>query len=259
MISAMKRAALALVLAACSTSSKDFPPLPGGSGPGGTSGGGGGTVGDGGMGSGGDAGTLINRRVCIVSDLRTPTICDATKNASGVKVTLGTQTPVSLPARTGEFTIVQPLDTDLVWHVTGAGFVTSVVPFSSEVTIPIVPEALYDELQSSNTLMIVEGQGSVLARAVIGSSPVAGVLATSTLVVNTPPVPLYGPDPSIRDATATWRDTGPTLGNGAIWFPGVDVTTTPAQITFTRQGGAPVSTRVNVEDQAITFIIKDVQ
>ena len=65
MISAMKRAALALVLAACSTSSKDFPPLGEGALPGGTSSGGtGGTGGDGGMGGGGDAGTLINRRVC---------------------------------------------------------------------------------------------------------------------------------------------------------------------------------------------------
>jgi hypothetical protein len=100
-----------------------------------------------------------------------------------------------------------------------------------------------------------EGQGSVLARAVIGTSPVAGVLATSTLASNPTAGPLY-PDPNARDGSI-WRDTGPTLGNGAIWFPGVAVTTTPALITFTRQGGGSVSTRVNVEDQAITFITQD--
>jgi hypothetical protein len=259
MISTMTRAALALVLVACSTGgSNDFPTRPGGGGIGvvvGGGGGSGGTAGDAGVvGGGDDAGVLVTGRVCIVKDLRTPITCDTTKDASIVKVTLGTRTPAVAPAKTGEFTILAQLSTDLVWHATGLNFVPSVMPFGTDHTIPIVPDTLYTEMQSMNNLTILaEGQGSVLARVVSGVSPVANVAATSTLVSGNV-IPLY----DTKDGLI-WSVTGPTLANGALWFPGVNVTTTPARITFTPQGGAPVSMLVGVEDQAITFVTRDVQ
>jgi hypothetical protein len=251
MISAMKRAALALVLAACSSSINDFPPLPEGGPLGGTSGGGG-TTGDAGIADGGsDGGVLIAGRVCIVKDLRTPTVCDTTKDASTVKVTLGTRTPTAAPARTGEFTIIAPLGAP-VWHATGLNFVSSVMPFGPDSTIPIVPDTLYLEMLSRNGVtLLAEGQGSVLVRVVNGIAPVANVTATTSLVSNNT-IPLY----DTKDALI-WSTTGPTLASGALWFPGVNVTTAPTRITVTRQGGVAVSTEVNVEDQAITFVTQD--
>jgi hypothetical protein len=201
---------------------------------------------------GNDGGVLIAGRVCIVKDLRTPTVCDTTKDASAVKVTLGTRTPTAAPARTGEFTIVAPLGAP-VWHATGVNFISSVMPFGPDNTIPIVPDELYllSLLPSNNVTLQAEGQGSVVVRVVSGVAPVANVTATTSLVSNNT-IPLY----DARDALI-WSTTGPTLTNGALWFPGVDVTTAPARITVTPQGGTAVSTEVNVEDQAITFVTQD--
>jgi hypothetical protein len=255
----MKRAALALVLVACSQSANDFPSHPGGAGPGGSSGGGGGLVdagiGDTGVGDAGDAGVPISGRVCIVKDLRTPTVCDTTKDASVVKVTLGNRTPTAAPARTGEFTIIAELGTALVWHASGTNFVTSVMPYGITNVIPIVPDLFYQDLQNSNSVTTLsEGQGAVLARVVSGTSPAAGVNATSTLVSGNEPL-FDASDAQI------WGTIGPTKADGAIWFAGVNVTTAPATITFTRPGppvSAPVTAPVNVEDQSITFITQDV-
>jgi hypothetical protein len=256
--SAMKRAALALVLAACSASSNDFPPLAEGGGtPGISSGGGGtGTVRDAGTGDGGASGGLIQGRVCIVNDLRNPTLCDTTKDASVVKVTLGTRTPTTGPDPTGHFTIVAPSGSP-VWHASGLNFISSVIPYGTDPTIPIVPDLFYgDVLRMNGGLTIQGGQGSVLARVVSNGSPVANVAAATNLTSNSITLtPLY----DTKDGLV-WSTAGPTLASGAVWFPLVDVTSASGRITFTPQGGTPVITRVdNVEDQAITFVTQDLQ
>lgn len=251
----MKRAALALVLAACSSSVNDFPPLPEGAGPGGTTGGGG-TVGDAGIGDGGgnDGGVVITGRVCIVKDLRTPTVCDTTKDASGVKVTLGTRTPAAGPDHDGLFTITAPVGRP-VWRATGGPFVASVMPWTTETTIPIVPELLYNDAKGGSGVgQIVEGQGSVLVRVVNGVSLVS---AATNLTSNAlPAAPLYTTTNSVA-----WTTIGPSLVSGAVWFAGVDVTSVPGKtITLTPQGGTPVITPVDVvEDQAITFVTQDLR
>lgn len=256
MISAMKRAALALVLAACSASSKDFPPLPEGSGPGGVSGGGGGgTVGDAGVGDGdGDGGAPIRGRVCIVRDLSKPTDCDPNADASRVTVTLGTRKPTTGPDATGMFTIAAPSGSP-VWHATGQVFVTSVMPFGTETTIPIVPDLLYSTVRgSSGDVSIAEGQGSVVVRVVNGVAPVPARTNLTNLGITA--VPLYATNNGV-----VWTEEGPTLVSGAVWFPAVDVTSGPGKtVTLTPQGGAQAITPVDVvEDQAITFVTQDLR
>jgi hypothetical protein len=253
MIWAMKRAALALVLAACSTSTKDFPPLPEGAPPGGTSGGGG-TTGDAGIADGGsDGGGLIAGRVCIVKDLRTPTVCDTTKDASTVKVTLGgTRTPAVGPDHDGLFMIVAPLGAP-VWRASGSIFVPSVMPWAAETTIPIVPDLLYNDAKlMSGNVSIAEGQGSVVVRVVNGVAPVPARTNLTDMSITV--VPLYATTNSLA-----WTDVGPTLVSGAVWFPAVDVASVPGKtVTLTPQGGAQVITPVDVvEDQAITFVTQD--
>jgi hypothetical protein len=255
MLPAMKRAALALVLAACSASSNDFPPLPEGGPPGGNAAGGGGTVRDGGIDGATDGGVLISGRVCVVRDLSNPTDCDPNADASRVTVVLGTRRPTVGPDRTGAFLIAAPAGSP-VWRATGRTFVSSVMPFGTETTIPIVPDTLYtDVLNASGATILPAGQGSVLARVVSGVSPAANVQAATTLTSNSiTAVPLY----ATRNGLV-WTTTGPTLASGTVWFPGVDVTAAPARITFQPQGSAGVSSQVNVEEQAITFITQDIQ
>lgn len=251
----MTRAVLAVLLAACSSNAGgDYPTRPGGGGP---VGGGGGGSADAGAGDGGagDAGVLVAGRVCIIKDLRHLTDCDTAKDASVVSVTLGTRSPTTAPARTGEFTIVAPLGTDLVWRAKATNFVTSVMPFGTDNVLPIVPDALYTELLSQNSVTLLpEGQGSVVVRVVTGTAPAAGVTGTTTLVSNNV-IPRYDEANSAID----WGLVGPTQTAGELWFPGVDVTTTPARITLTPSTGTPVTVSVSVEDQAITFLTQDVQ
>jgi hypothetical protein len=250
----MKRAALALVLAACSTSSKDFPPLPEGGGPPGSSGGGGGTVRDGGVDGTTDGGAVIQGRVCIVKDLRDPTLCDTTRDASGVKVTLGTRTPVTAPDHDGHFTIAAPVGRP-VWRATGDIFVPSVMPWTTDNTIPIVPDLLFNDAKgASDNVVITEGQGSVVLRVVNGVTPVP---ATTNLTSNgLTAVPLYATNNGV-----VWTTTGPNLVSGAVWFAGVDVTSVPGRtITLVPQGAAQVIAPVDVvEDQAITFVTQDMR
>lgn len=257
MLRTMKRAVLLVLLAACqSGAADDYPPRPGG---GGTIiiGGGGGSGGrDAGIDGDGDGGTgsKIAGRVCILGDLRQLTVCDTTKDASRLTVRLGTRSATA-PARTGEFEIAGPLGNGLTWVVTGATVVTSVMPFGTDNTIPVIPDDLYTELLNVNQVIFPnEGQGSVVVRVVSGVEPAAGVTATSTLVSDNV-IPRYDDPASLLD----WREVGPTDRFGVVWFPGVQVTTTPAQITLRPPTGTPVTLRASVVEQAITFVTQDLQ
>jgi hypothetical protein len=256
----MTRAALLVLLAACTGSSNDFPPRSGGpTGIGPVTTGSGGTIGDGGIGDGndGDAGVAVSGRICIVRDLRHLTTCDTTSrgDASVVKVSIGGRAPAAPPTRTGEFSIIAPLGTDLVWHASGTNFITTAMPFGPDNTIPIVPDVVYRELVNLNHVTVLaEGQGSVFVRAVTGALAESGVSATTTLVTANV-LPLYDADTSATD----WREIGPTQSSGVMWFPGVQVTTTTqARITLSRVGGTPVNVSVNVEDRVITVLTQDV-
>jgi hypothetical protein len=251
----MKRAVLAMVLAACSSGVDDFPARPGGGGP--VVGGPGGSGGDAGIrdGADGDAGVLIAARVCVITDLRKLTACAVRSGAPTVSVTLGTRIPTAPPTDAGDFTIFAQLGTDLVWRASGANFVTTVMPFGPEHVIPIVSDTVYTDLLVQNDMTALpEGQGSVVARVVRGVAEATGVTATTTLV-SANVIPRYDEDKSAVD----WNPVGPTQMAGVLWFPGVNVTTT-STITFVRPDQTLVpAVGVTVEDQAITFVTQDVQ
>lgn len=261
----MKRAILAVLpalaalpaLPACSAHENDFPSRPGGGGMSGGGGGGGttdGGTGDGGIGDG-DAGVLLSGRICVVKDLRKLTTCDGTVNASGFSVQLGTRTPPGPPTKTGEFTIFAQLGTDLVWRVSGNGFVLTVMPYGTDNTIPVISSQDYGALLNEfSTGPTAAGQGSVVVRAVNGPAAEPGVAATSTLVSNgTAALALYD-----QTGSTLWSQTGPTQTAGVMWFPNVDVTTTPARVTLKPVTGPSVGVDVGVVDGAITFVTQDV-
>jgi hypothetical protein len=258
----MKRAVLVMLLAACQASTNDYPTGPGGPGPPVTVKPGGGS--DAGVdGDAGDGGVLVpvQARVCIVADLRTPTVCDTKKDASVVNVTLGTRQPDARPAKTGEFTIQAQLGNNLSWQVTGATFITTLMPYGTDNIIPVVPDQLYNDLLRSNGLSVDTVQGSVVVRVLSGGLPAPNVTATSTLIsTSSNTLPLYDEDNSPTD----WRDIGPTEKAGILWFAGADVNPAPGTITLGTitlkpAGGTAVSFDVRIIAQAITFVTKDLQ
>lgn len=253
----MKLAVLALLAACQSGGGDDYPTGLGGGGPIVVGGGGGG--GDAGTGDGGDsdAGVELTGRVCILKDLRQPTVCDAAQNALGLRVSLGTRTTTTID-KAGSFRLTAPLGAGFTWHVTGDvldRIVTTAMPFGTENTIPVVPTQLYRDLLSTNKVEVLDQEGSIVVRVVSGVTPVANVSATSTLAAS---LTLYDSNNSALD----WNESpvGRTAAAGVVWFPDVPLAVVPptlTTITLTPQGGTPVGTLVTVENQAITFVTKD--
>src|SRR5690349_6695932 len=72
--------------------------------------------------------TSIAGRVCVILDPRSPTTC-AIGNASGIRVTLGAS--VAITAADGSFTIDAPLTSNVLWAVSGVGYVPTVMPLGA--------------------------------------------------------------------------------------------------------------------------------
>jgi hypothetical protein len=268
MLPTMKRAALALVLVACSSSGKDFPPLHEGSGPGGNVGTGtgpGGTGRDAGIGDGSasDAGVPIAGRVCLIQDLRSLTTNCSDNGAGGLTVTLGapatdagTTTTVvgtATTAKDGSFAMVAPIGTGFTWHVTGTNLQTSVMGYGTENIIPAILDQPYLELRSSNTPQPVDlDHGDVVVRVVRGVAPVTGIAATVAPQAET--VPHY----DSNNSGADWN-TIATQAAGVVWIP--DAQVGPARVTLRAADGTTITPDIfdtAIEGQAITFLTRTI-
>lgn len=262
MISIMKRVGLALVLAACSSSSKDFPPLPEGAPPGGTTGttGSGGTVRDGGISDGADGGVAIAGRVCLVQDLRAPTsMCDPTR-AGGFTVTLGTAHAIdagttavvgtAMTGPDGSFTMVAPLGPGLIWHVTNLKLTPSVMDYGTENTIPAILADQYHDLLLANTGQETDvDHGAVMVRVVRGVTPVAGLSASVA------PLGVGDTQYDSINSLTDWNQNA-TQTAGMVWIPNAQLG--PATIALSAMGGATNLVTTTVESQAITFVTRTI-
>jgi hypothetical protein len=253
MIGRMKRAVLAMLLAGCQASADDYPTRPNGGGPVIVGGGGGG--GDAGVGDGGDGGISVVAQVCLVTDLRKLTTCSPT-GAKGLQVALGTGPKITVTTDEGHFTFDAPSSTDLVWHVTSTTLdriVTSAMRYGTDNTIPVISTTTYTDLRNIvGAPLPADQQGSVVVRVVRGTSPVAGVAATTTLNQNN--AVFYDGDPRLVN---NWVATG-TGANGVVWFPGLALTPSTGSVALTPLGGSAVQVPVTVENDTITFITKDI-
>jgi len=245
----MKLAVLVVLLvAACRANSDDFPVGPGGGG-----GGGGGGGADAGLDGGdGDAGIMVAGRVCIIRDLRHPTTCDNASNAETLTVSIGT-TRTARPNARGDFMIAAPLG-QFTWRVTGLNFITSVVPFGADTTLPVISDVLYTEMLAANRVTLVDQEGSIVVRVVNGVAAVQNVTAVSNPA--TADLAFYD-DTSVLDWRSDRLGTGPA---GVAWLPDVPLAVTPptlARVTLTPPTGSPSSISATVENQAITFVTID--
>lgn len=249
MIAGMARLALlalAVLAPGCPAGDLDDYPIGGG-------GVGGGPTGpgrtDGGI--GGDAGTdgapgLLSGRVCVVSDLRrlvnaAPGDCAAT-GANGLTVVLGGSAPV-LTGPDGSFTIRAQEGSNLAWRVTGLNLVTSIVPVSASALLPAIGDLTYNDLLNSNSILIDQGEGSIVARLLRGGAPAAG--ATAAVPGGEALQTFYdGNNPIV------WS----TLGTGALgvaWLPDNVAGARTLRIT---QGATQLEVPITIVDQAITFV-----
>jgi hypothetical protein len=246
----MKLALLALgLVAACRAGAEDYPIGPGGSG-GMIGGGADAGLGDAGADADGDAGVQLTGRVCVISDLQHPTVCDG-GNADKVTVSIGT-TRTATPNARGDFTINAPLG-PFLWRVSGTNFNTSIIPVSGDNTLPVMGDVQYLEILAANQVeRPAEQQSSAVVRVVQGgTTPVASVIATSN--------PATADKPFYDDNDALiWRSDDLGTGtNGSVWLPDLPVGVTgtgSVTVTLKPMQGNSVITVVPLVDQAITFV-----
>ncbi len=234
----MKTAAtIALVLGACSAGSDDaFPIAPGGGAPPVIT-----PAPDGApLDASRDDGSVIAARVCVVTDPRTPGAC-AVGNAGGIMVTLGPSTATT--AMDGSFTIAAPSTSNLVWGVTAAGFVPTVMPLGTVHVLPVLTALRYSELVLDNGAVVQAGQGSLFVRVVSGGASAVGVTATVE------PASVFGP--LYDGGSAVIWDRDATGGGGMVWIP--DVLAGTATLTLTGPSTPPVTLALPVVEGAITF------
>ncbi len=188
-----------------------------------------------------DGDSMINARVCLLGDLRSPT-CAAT-GAGGIGVTLGSSQAVT--ADDGSFSIISTGGTNQVWQIGGTGIVNALVPLSTSVLLPAVTTTYYDDMLSTNSVLLSPGQGSMVLFVRDAAGPIAG--ASVTLVP-----PAASAYPAMREASTSvdW-EIGNTGASGASWTPGIVASTSGVKITT--QGGAMQTISLPIADGAITF------
>jgi hypothetical protein len=237
----MRRVLLLAALAACQSSDgDDFPVSPGGPGPGGL-----GNMLDASPidAADPDASAMLTGRVCVVSDLRG--LACAGSGADGITVTLGTKTATTLA--NGAFTIETPAGTNLVWRASKLGFITSLMAFGPSSTIPMIRDQDYIDLQNANSVTLIPGEGSIVARVVRNKVPVSGA------VVSVSPLAQFATKYDGATAIA-WTELA-TSAAGTVWIPGAVLGANV--VTASPTSGAAAMETVLVEDQAITYATID--
>jgi hypothetical protein len=215
------------------------------------------TVDGGDTGTGDGGASMVTGRVCILKDLRQPSLCDDTKDASHLVLTLGNRPAVTLSKR-GDFSFPAQLGTDLTWHVRGAvvdQIIPSVMAYGTDHTIPVIETGLYTDLLNTVSVVIPDQQGSIVVRVLSGGLPASGVNATTTRATTNGETFYDGSTP------LNWATNTTTGLFGVVWFPGVPLANTPpttAQIGLSVLGGPTVTTTATLENLSITFVTQDI-
>jgi hypothetical protein len=233
------------LLFACNTTSA-FPTLPGGGGGGGH----GGTGSDVGVdaAAGPDA-NVISAQACSLTDLRVWNTC-ANGGAGGLLVTLGDGSAIT--GDDGTFTLPAQSGTNLVWTISGSGFLTTQMAYvPSIVEIPIVTQALLTPIEADSGVTDLD-DGQVFVAITSSDAPVLNEVGKSTPIAN---------QTFYDDVTDdTWGQIE-TESHGIVWFSGVtagfaNIEVQPASFVGSDGSGSGygVATGVPVTNGQLTFV-----
>ncbi|MBL9014884.1 MAG: hypothetical protein JNL83_11945 [Myxococcales bacterium] len=189
-----------------------------------------------------DSGGMITGRVCLLADVRVPASCAAT-GAGNIAVTLGAAG--AMTADDGMFSLVSPGGTGLVWSIGRADLVPSVVPVTTSNILPIMTSVDYDDMLTTNGVILNAGEGALVVHVRDAAGPLAGAGVTVT------PSATY---PAMHDtATKTVWVAGNTGPLGVSWTPGISSLQSTASVTVTPPTGAAQQLVLPIRDGAITF------
>lgn len=194
----------------------------------------------------GDGGVATTGRVCLTTDLRKPDQC-ASVGADGMVIRRGTATATTRADGTFD------LPTELVtgdWQVTKLGFVPSVLPFvaGAPVFIPVISTANFNNLLAGNSIVIVDGQGTLVVTARRPTGLPKPLVVVSTDPTSVPGVYYDGASALVwdRDATGT---------QGVALVPGLIAGT--VNVAGIAPDGTRTAPQVPITAGAITFLQLD--
>jgi hypothetical protein len=191
-----------------------------------------------------EAGTTIDGRVCVLTDMRRFTTC-LESGAGGITVRLGTKTAIT--ALDGAFSIDRPSDSQLVWRASGDNIVSSVFAFGPTTSIPAVDLQTFNDILGANSVVLQNNQGSIVTRLVRNGLPVVGATVTDA------PLAQFATKYDGPTVTA-WTELK-TGNQGVAWIAGAQVGDNT--VTVSPMTGTGASTKLPVEDGAITFATID--
>ena len=235
---------------ACKANPDDYPV---GGGPGGS---GVGSGADAATDGNGDAGAQLHGRVCVVSDLRTPTAGCQPDHLLPLKIAVSLGSRTAMTADDGSFTIAAPQGSGFTWIASsgpgtlGETITRSAMPFGTDNTIPAVTVTRYNDLLGGNgSGMLVDQQGSVVMRLIKAGVPASNVVATA------PTDALVEPRYDDANNANTWG-TNLTDKFGIVWLPTVQIQQ-PAVLEVVKlsvQGLQVAAPSVPIENQSIMFV-----
>ena len=231
---------LVVALVACKANTDNLPIGVGGGGGGGGGGGRPDAPADTGVGSNSNA----SGRVCLLTAEHDLSTCAAT-GALGLRVTLGTLETTT--AYDGTFTLGVPTGSGLVWHVTGANFVTSVKTYiPGDTTIPIMTVTMFnDDVEADTGDFQLANTGGIFVHVTSGGAGLSGATVA--------PTPQAAYDTAYDGTTVHGWTTVATGVQGTAFVGGEAVGT--ATISATPSGGGATSVSgIPVEDGALTYL-----
>lgn len=187
---------------------------------------------------------MINGRVCLMTDWRTPTMGCATTGAAGITVLLGTSSATTNVD--GSFSISMPSGTGLVWRVGSVDVVQTVMPFAStDLIIPAMLGVRWDDFLLDNGVILNVAEGSIMLRVIGGGAPVSGVTASAS--------PAAGYAPFYDGINATIWDQDATNVRGMVWIAGAPSGASTTVSLLAPAAASSVDVGLPVESQSITF------
>ena len=187
-------------------------------------------------------GITLRGRICISNSLSNLTVCRTTALA-GFTVSIGDRSTTT--DDNGDFTIPMPTGSQLSFTVRGIGAVTTTMPFSPSLTLPVIDADVFARSMASNQIFLAPNQGTILGTVTRDGVPVRGVAVSSI------PTSAFSP---LFDATDVELGTATGTGaRGVFLVPGLTFGAASLQLADTT-GAETTVAGVQVVNGGVTIL-----
>lgn len=190
-----------------------------------------------------DGTQMLRGRICVVLTLTNLRECRR-NDLAGFDVSIGDLSATT--DDTGAFTLPTPTGSLLSFTVAGPGAITTTMPFSPSLTLPVIDADVYARALRSNQIFAPPGTGAILGTIARGGRPASGA------TVSTIPAGIFTPFYDAPMGTTGFGTTS-TGARGVFWVPGL--TFGPTDLTFrSGAGGETTVSGIQVVNGGVTIL-----